>query len=130
MKNIIFFLLLTITFCTKSYAQYTIDMNVDTTVQKMYSHYIGACRREFVEGWSIQILVTDDRYKAEDAKVSFLTRHPDMKAYLEYEAPTYRLKVGCYVNKSSAVTSMKQLYSEYPDAYISINKKIKPIDLI
>jgi hypothetical protein len=95
----------------------------------MYAH-ISMHENTLHKGWSIQLLVTDDAVKANNAKILFLRRYPDIKANLQWEAPYHRLQVGAFVNQNDANQLLKRLAPEYPGAYLIINNGIKSRDLM
>lgn len=84
---------------------------------------------EYVKGWSVQLLVTDNKQKVEQAKLDFLRKYPNVFAEVYFESPTYRLRVGGFLSQAEARNFIKQIQAEYPSAYAVIKDKIRTRDL-
>jgi hypothetical protein len=82
----------------------------------------------YVKAWSIQLLVTRDKYLANKSKAEFSKKFRDLKADWQYEQPYYRLNVGAFYTKLEATMALHQLIDEYPDAYIFKNSQAKTTD--
>lgn len=65
--------------------------------------------RRNVPGYRIQILNTIDRNAALDAKTKAYQLYPELKAYLIYQAPYYRIRVGNFKTKGEADEYIKDL---------------------
>jgi hypothetical protein len=85
--------------------------------------------RKQISGWSVMIMVTDDRTRADEAKIRFLRQFPDINADWDFETPYYRLKAGAFLNKIEAYGLMLYLKAQYPDCYVIKNTRIRPRDL-
>jgi len=64
-------------------------------------------------GYRVQIYNGTDRNTAQQRKVDFIRRYPNIRAYLSYIAPTYRLKVGDFKTRAEAM----KLYREISPLY-------------
>ncbi len=82
----------------------------------------------YIKAWSIQLLVTRDKYLANKSKNEFAQKFDDLKADWQYEQPYYRLNVGAFYTKLEATMTLNQLIEEYPDAYIFKNSRAKTTD--
>lgn len=100
-----------------------------TVTQMMSRHRSVSSLKEVMDGWAIQILVTDNKFKAEQAKVKFLERYPQIKASLDFQSPYHKLKVGAFLNKKDALDLQQKLKMDYPDSYPVISQ-IKIRDVI
>ncbi|MBE7172796.1 MAG: SPOR domain-containing protein [Williamsia sp.] len=69
--------------------------------------------RRNVPGYRIQILNTIDRNAALDAKTKAYRLYPELKAYLIYQAPYYRIRVGNFKTKQEADEYMKDMASNF-----------------
>jgi hypothetical protein len=58
--------------------------------------------RRSMPGFRIQIINTNDRKLAIDAKTKVYKLYPELKAYIQYQSPYYRLKVGNFKTKEEA----------------------------
>lgn len=74
-----------------------------------------------MEGYRVEIFFGSDvdaRKKAETKKVEFLSRYPDIAAYVKYEAPNFRLRVGDFRTKNEALKLYKKVKTDFPVAFI------------
>ena len=78
-------------------------------------------------GYRIQIYNGSDREAATKYKVSFMKRFPNIRSYISYSMPYYRIRVGDFGTKNEAYQFYKHLNKTYKNAMIVpslINKKI------
>ncbi len=64
-------------------------------------------------GFRVQIYNGNDRTVAQQRKVDFIRRYPNIRSYLSYIAPTFRLKVGDFKTRAAAY----ELYNQINDIY-------------
>lgn len=65
--------------------------------------------RRNVPGYRIQVMNTTDRNAALDAKTRAYQLYPDLKAYLLYQSPYYRIRIGNFKTKDEADDYIKEL---------------------
>jgi hypothetical protein len=97
-------------------ADFTKDLNamLDYVPPKVrYTHEIE--KRKF-EGWRIQIYRGRSREEANNAKKKSYEMFPNLTAYLEYNAPTYRVKVGDFLDPSEFQSILRRFKRIYPTA--------------
>lgn len=73
-------------------------------------------------GYRIQIFFgsgREAREKAYEAKALFISDFPLVPAYVLYEAPYFKVRVGDYRTKREATFLFNQLNRKFPDAYIT-----------
>jgi len=73
-------------------------------------------------GYRIQIFFgsgREAREKAYEAKALFISDFPLVPAYVLYEAPYFKVRVGDYRTKREATSLFNQLRRKFPDAYIT-----------
>jgi hypothetical protein len=58
--------------------------------------------RSRVPGFRILVISTNDRNKATNAKVKIYQEFPELRAYLEWQPPYMKLKVGDFKNRNEA----------------------------
>ena len=58
--------------------------------------------RRFVQGYRLLVINTNDRNKANEAKAKVYKTFPELKAYLVYQSPFYKLKVGNFKDQKEA----------------------------
>lgn len=70
-----------------------------------------------LKGYRVQIFL-GDRNKAEETRRSFLVKHPDTPAYLDYLAPNFRVRVGDLRSKLEGEKLKQKLTTEFPGLYV------------
>lgn len=63
------------------------------------------------KGFRVQIYYGPDRAKAVQVKAEFMRNFPDVRTYLNYLSPTFRVKVGDYRNRSDAEGMLREARS-------------------
>lgn len=76
------------------------------------------------DGYRIKIHFGVDRAKAMEIKSKFLAKYSEYSAYDEYQQPNFVIVVGDFRSKPEAYGFLKQLQSDFPNAFI-VKDKIK-----
>ena len=84
-------------------------------IQALMKDY--AATKQPLKGYRVQIFL-GDRTKAEETRRSFLVRHPDTPAYLDYLAPNFRVRVGDQRTKLEGEKLKQKLAVEFPGLYV------------
>jgi hypothetical protein len=84
-------------------------------IQALMKDY--ASTKQPLKGYRVQIFL-GDRTKAEETRRSFLVRHPDTPAYLDYLAPNFRVRVGDQRTKLDGEKLKHELLNEFPGLYV------------
>jgi hypothetical protein len=92
-----------------------IEINEETTRQS----------RRNVPGFRIQVINSPDRSKVFAAKVKIYQEFPDLKPYLLYQSPNYKLKVGNFKTQEEAEDFQKQLSRLFPSGLYVIRDIIE-----
>jgi hypothetical protein len=74
--------------------------------------------RQTIPGYRIQIYFGGVRPKAAEVKIEFTQRHPAVPAYLTYNAPNYKVRVGDFRTRLEATKFMKSIEGLYPTMFI------------
>ena len=69
--------------------------------------------RRTMPGFRIQIVNSTDRNNALSAKTRVYQLYPELKAYLQYQSPYYRLKVGNFKTRQEAGEYLKSLTRDF-----------------
>ena len=78
-----------------------------------------------IEGYRVEIFFSPaaDAYEmAKTNKQEFLSTHPDIPAYIKYDAPNFRVRVGDFRTKNEALKLYKKIKSKYSVAFIATDK--------
>jgi hypothetical protein len=103
------------------------DPRVDSLVQKQIEINELTTRdaRRNVPGFRIQVVSSPDRNKVYAAKVKVYEEFPDLKPYLIYQAPNYKLKVGNFQTQEEAEQALQQLSRLFPSGLYVIRDIIE-----
>lgn len=75
--------------------------------------------RRSAAGYRILVVSSNNRNKVIEAKTKMYREFPELKAYLMYQSPFYRLKVGNFRERSEAEEYLSQIQRIYPTgAYV------------
>ena len=71
-----------------------------------------------MHGYRIQIYFGGIRQKASEVKLDFNSRFPDIQAYLSYQQPNFKVRIGDYRNRFEAQKFLKEIEGLYPTSFI------------
>ena len=66
-----------------------------------------------VRGFRVQIYNGNDRAVATQRKIDFIRRFPNVRSYISYKAPTFRVKVGDFKTRADAYKLYQQVSPLY-----------------
>ncbi|MFD2524211.1 SPOR domain-containing protein [Flavihumibacter stibioxidans] len=91
------------------------DARIDNLIRKQIEINEITTResRRNVPGFRIQVINTTDRNAAIEAKTTVYRLFPELKAYLMYQAPYFRLRVGNFEDRKDAESYQRQLSKEF-----------------
>ena len=92
-----------------------VTIHESARIQALMKDYAGT--KQLLKGYRVQIFL-GDRTKAEETRRSFLVKHPDTPAYLDYLAPNFRVRVGDQRSKLEGEKLKQSLIAEYPGLYV------------
>lgn len=73
-----------------------------------------------ISGYRVQIYFESGNYsksKANEVKNSFEQKYPGLTAYISFNEPYYRVRVGDFRTKIEAIGFLKKILRDYPSAY-------------
>jgi hypothetical protein len=94
------------------------DSRVDTLVKL---HIEANDFNPAIEGWRIQIFFEAGNYsksQAIEAKSTFVNKYSDVSAYLIFQEPYYKVRIGDYRTKMEAEAFLKKISGSYPNAFV------------
>jgi hypothetical protein len=103
------------------------DPRLDVLVKKQ-SDINAAARRaaaRTARGYRLLVVNTNKRDEAIAAKTKIYTNFPDMKAYLTYQTPYFKLKAGNFRTKEEAIQYQKILNAYFPKGVFIVNDIIE-----
>ncbi len=81
---------------------------------------------ETVQGYRVQVVATNNFDEATAARNLLSSALPNLWVYMVYDAPTYKIRVGDYLNRSDANLSLDSLAAMgYKEAWIVPDRVIK-----
>jgi len=81
-------------------------------------------QKQTIPGFRIQIFFGSNRGKAQDVKVDFSTKHPDVGSYLTYQQPNFKVRVGDFRTRLEAQKFQKRMEGEFATSFI-VSDEIK-----
>lgn len=81
--------------------------------------------RRFIPGYRIQVINSSDRNSVFAAKTKVYQQFPELKPYLMYQAPNYKLKVGNFKTQEEAEEYSRQLSKLFPSGVYIIRDTIE-----
>ena len=113
-----------------SMAQGSVFVEEDNDVRRMLDirKELNFRKDRYVRAWSIQLLVSRDKFLVNQKKDEFSKSYGDIRIDWEYEQPYYRLNVGAFYTKLEAALMIHRFIEKYPDAYVFKNSQAKPSD--
>lgn len=103
------------------------DPRIDQLIRKQIEINEETTRdsRRSMAGFRIQVINSPDRNKVFAAKTKIYQQFPDLKPYLMYQAPNYKLKVGNFKTQEEAEEFEKQLSRLFPSGLYVIRDTIE-----
>ncbi len=103
------------------------DPRVEQLVRKQIEINEATTResRRNVPGFRIQVINSPDRNKVFAAKAKIYQEFPDLKPYLLYQPPNYKLRVGNFKTQEEAEDYEKQLSRLFPDGLYIVRDTIE-----
>jgi hypothetical protein len=103
------------------------DPRVDLLVKKQASINITSKKSvgRTMRGYRLLVLNTNKREDAINAKTKVYTYFPELKAYLVYQAPFFRLKAGNFKTRDEAEKIRKQMTPLFPKGVFIVNDTIE-----
>ena len=103
-----------------SYAQMdtTVSGNLmiiqDTAVSKLMNARIITMRPKTMKGFRLQLASSANRNEINNLKTQFLQAHSNVRAYITYQQPYFKLRVGDFEQRTDANSFMNDIYSSFP----------------
>lgn len=74
-----------------------------------------------MDGYRIQIYFdsgSDSKKRAMDVRADFVSRYPGIPAYLSFQEPFFKVRIGDYRIKLEADGQLQKILVNYPNAYV------------
>lgn len=133
-KTAIFFLFLFVFAFTRGNAQSSggnivvhKDPRVDLLINKQIEINEITTRdaRRYAPGFRIQVISSNNRNQVVDAKTKVYREFPELKAYMMYQAPFFRLRVGNFKTREEAETYYRSIQRIFPQGVYIVPETIE-----
>ena len=105
---------------------YLFKKNDSTKINGTAIDQITLAPPETLQGYRIQLLATTNYDEALSLRNSLSAKYPDMWIYTEYESPAYKIRVGDFINKTDAKSTIDLLTQQgFKNTWIVPDKIIK-----
>ena len=104
-------------------AEGTITINQNEQISELVNRHIeiNKSKEGKIDGWRVQIYNssgTNSRVEAQNVRKLFLSKYPEETAYLIYQPPFFKMRVGDFRTKEEAYSFYKQLLPDFPVSYL------------
>jgi hypothetical protein len=106
------------------------DARVDSLIRKQIQINEVTTRdsRRNIPGYRIQVANSNDRNQVFAIKTRIYQAYPELKPYLIYQAPNYKLKVGNFKTSEEAEPYLQKLTQDFPSGVFLVHDiiEVKP----
>jgi hypothetical protein len=102
-----------------------VDVSFDPGVEGVLGGYSARALEDEPQGFRVQICTESGnsaRDLANGQKAQFYNKYEGKKAYLEWESPNFKVRVGDFKNRLEATLFWKQLSEDFPAAYVVMDE--------
>lgn len=91
----------------------------DSLIHQLVNRHVAINQaKRTMPGYRVQIYFGPNRTKANEVKTDFLGIFPNTGAYLVYQQPNFKIRVGDYKSRLEAQKFLKEIQSLYATAFI------------
>ena len=103
------------------------DPRIDLLVKKQIEINEATTRsaRRFAPGYRILVLNTNNREKVLQAKTKIYQQYPDLKTYMMWQAPFFKLKVGNFRDRADAEDFLPEMKKLFPTGVYILKETIE-----
>lgn len=121
-RHILLLLVLTAATATCFAQQPSTEVIRDPAIDRLVEKHIQVNQRNGgVSGYRIQIFFdsgNNSKTRAQSSYETFSARYPEIRAYLTFKAPNYKVRVGDFRTRLDAVRFLQEILPDYPGAYV------------
>jgi hypothetical protein len=104
---------------TKSNADSTVQVTQDARLDDLIKRQKNANQlKQTMPGYRIQIYFGGVRQKASEIKIDFAEKHSDIPAYITYQQPNFKVRVGDFRTRLEAQKLLKSMEGEFTTMFI------------
>jgi hypothetical protein len=79
-------------------------------------------KNDLADGFRLQISFSNDRQEVYNNKAKVYKDFPSDRAYVEYEQPYYKLRIGDFSSRLEAYEKLTEVIKKYPGAFVVRDK--------
>jgi hypothetical protein len=126
MKASYFFILLASAALSRLSAQ--VEVTFGPGIEAHVEQYVATAAKSKSKGFRVQLLSLNGpqaKDEAQRAKTLFQRSWPDHAAYMIWDSPNWKLRVGDFRTRLDATLFWKQVHIQFPQAYVVMDE-VKP----
>lgn len=101
----------------------TLTISRDVRLDSLVMRHIRVNKlKDGFDGYRVQLFSgsgTDARQEANDLRAEFMGIHPDVPAYLIYQVPNFKVRVGDFRTELEAIRLQRELSYQYPGGFVA-----------
>jgi hypothetical protein len=118
-------LFITIFQFSNTHAQGTVTVNAPENFEVLLANYKKQQEiKASIPGYRIHIVSNRDREEVNKLKAKIYSEFPDMKPFVSYHSPNFKLRVGNYFYKIDAFRDLQKISTSFPGTFI-VNEELK-----
>lgn len=107
-----------------------VTITEEPNIERLMNSYVSSSRSsEYVQGWRIQVITTNDRRKMETARSKCASLYPQFEPVWKHVSPYYQVQIGAYRTKLELQSFLLELKEDFPNA-IPVQDKIRKVELL
>jgi len=104
----------------------SITIDKDFKLDQLLDKYLVIAKYEqTIEGYRVQIFFdagNNSQTNANNSRTEFMRRHPEIEAYISFDSPYYKVRVGDFRSRLEAQNFLNSIIGTYPNAFIVIGQ--------
>ena len=127
MMNKFLFFIFSLLTSTIVFAQNTgkVEVLFEPGIEGVLGGYVARAIEDEPQGFRVQLCAesgNNARDLANGTKSSFYIKYEGKKAYLEWESPNFKVRVGDFKNRLEATLYWKQVVEDFPSSYVVMDE--------
>src|SRR5687768_15335567 len=91
-----------------------LELVQEAGIAKLMNAKVNVQKPKTMPGFRVQLGSSSNRSEILELKTQFLRRHPEVRAYVTYQQPYFKLRVGDFEQRSEASVYMQDIYNAFP----------------
>jgi len=122
----IFLLFISVSFKAFCQTEGTVTINKDYRLDiLLVKHFDIAKYEQTIDGYRVQIFFdagNNSQSNANNARNEFLRKYPDYEAYIKFDSPYYKVRVGDFRTRLEAQHFLNAIFEVYPNSFIVLDQ--------